>query len=101
KASPERLSILYESAGLAGRMTGEIIDRPNVTRRSFVMRAGKLVVVAGASSLVASPIFSEADPSIASKRPFPADRKFRSVAVEEYMSSVARVIRDPVLRDLF
>ena len=65
------------------------------------MRTGKLVVIAGASSLAARPIFSEADSSIASKRPLPADRKFRSAEVETYISSTARVIRDPVLRAIF
>ena len=64
-------------------------------------RAGKLVVSAGASALVARPIFSEADVSIASKRPLPADRKFRSAEVEAYISSTARIIRDPVLSAVF
>lgn len=82
-------------------MTDKMIDSPNLTRRSFVMRAGKLVVGAGASSLAARPIFSEVDSSIASKRPLPADRKFRSAAVEAYIASTARVIRDPVLRAIF
>jgi len=65
------------------------------------MRAGKLVAIAGASSLVALPIFAEADSAIASQRPLPADRKFRSAEVEAYIASTGRVIRDPVLRAIF
>jgi hypothetical protein len=44
---------------------------------------------------------AQTDASIESRRALPADRKFRSYAVEAYIASTRRIIRDPVLSTIF
>lgn len=71
------------------------------TRRAFVAQIGKIITGAGALSLLPHPLRAQANAAIASRRPLPRDRKFRSDAVERYIESVCRPIRDPVLAALF
>jgi uncharacterized protein len=73
----------------------------HVTRRSLVTQIGKLITTAGALSLLPNPLFALANASAESKRPLPADRKFRSDAVEAYIVSTTRIIRDPMLAVIF
>lgn len=70
-------------------------------RRDLLSRAGKFVTGAGALSLVPCTLLAQTKTRAESKRPLPADRKFRSATVESYIVSVARVIRDPILAGLF
>jgi uncharacterized protein len=72
-----------------------------LTRRSLVLQMGKLITGAGALSLLPAPMFSQTDASTESRRPLPADRKFRSNAVEAYIASTRRLIHDPVLAAIF
>ncbi len=62
---------------------------------------GRLAAGVGAMSMVSIPLAAQMDASLESKRPHPADRKFRSQAVEAYIASTIRLIRDPVLATLF
>jgi uncharacterized protein len=73
----------------------------NLTRRSFVIQAAKVVTGAGAMSLVPNLLFAHVDAAAESKRPHPADRKFRSNAVEAYIASTRRLIGDPILAAIF
>ncbi len=67
------------------------------TRRDFVAQ----LAGAGTLLLLPSPFTTQAAPVTASGRPPVQDRKFRSEAVERYIVSVCRVIRDPGLANLF
>ena len=71
------------------------------TRRAFVSHAGKLITGAGALALLPCRLHAHSDFRVESKRPLPRDRKFRSEAVDGYIASVVRIIRDPVLAGLF
>ncbi len=71
------------------------------TRRAFVSQLGTLVTGAGALSLLPRQLHAEPDLTIESRRPPPGDRRFRSNAVELYLSSISRLIRDPTLAALF
>jgi uncharacterized protein len=62
---------------------------------------GKLIAGAGLVSAAPRYLFPQATASIESKRPLPADRKFRSSAVEAYILSTVAKIHDPVLATLF
>jgi uncharacterized protein len=73
----------------------------NLTRRDLVWTLGRLTGGAGASSLLRIPLLAQASVSFGSRRPLPQDRKFRSEAVETYISSICRRIGDPLLADLF
>ena len=73
----------------------------NTTRRSLVLQMGRLVTSAGALSLVPSPMLALTRSRAESKRPLPGDRMFRSDAVEAYIDSMSRVIRDPALAAIF
>ena len=55
----------------------------------------------GAVSLLPNVLDAEAVPTLSSKRPLPRDRNFRSEAVERYIDSIVRLIRDPALAVLF
>ncbi len=46
-------------------------------------------------------MFARVDAAAKSKRPHPADRKFRSDAVEAYIASTRRLIGDPILAAIF
>ncbi|WP_114211424.1 glycoside hydrolase family 125 protein [Acidisarcina polymorpha] len=60
-------------------------------------------VIAGASllSVVPKSAFPQTTGSASSKRPLPADRKFRSRALEAYILDIAARIQDPALSALF
>jgi meiotically up-regulated gene 157 (Mug157) protein len=81
---------------------GEITIRPMTsTRRDLVSQLGKLIIGAGALSLVPSSLLAQMNILVESKRPLPEDRKFRSDVVESYIVSISRLIRDPVLAAQF
>jgi uncharacterized protein len=73
----------------------------NITRRSFLVQMGKAITGAGAMSLVPNSLFARTDTRAESKRPLPADRRFRSDAVEAYIASTRRLIGDPVVASIF
>ena len=73
----------------------------DVTRRIFIERAGKLITGAGALALLPNQLHARSGSTIQSKRPRPSDRKFRSDAVERYITNISQAIRDPVLAALF
>ncbi len=73
----------------------------DVTRRIFVSRLRKLAAGAGSLSLLPSGWPAQASTAVASRRPVPQDRKFRSDAVELYIRSICRRTQDPVLAALF
>jgi uncharacterized protein len=72
----------------------------HLTRRFVIARAG--LAAAGASALANIPgfVLGQAVP-VGSKRPRPADRKFRSAAVDAYIDSTSRRISDPALAEMF
>ena len=72
-----------------------------LTRRSFVLQMGKLITGAGALSFIPAAMFAQTGASTESRRPLPADRKFRSNVVEAYIASTRRFIHDPVLAAIF
>jgi meiotically up-regulated gene 157 (Mug157) protein len=72
-----------------------------LTRRAFVSQLGKLITGAGALSLLPNRLHAQANTEIESRRPLPHDRKFCSDAVEHYIESICRIIRDPLLAALF
>ncbi len=72
-----------------------------LTRRVFVSRLSKLLTTSGALSLLPNPLRAQSNGPTESRRPLPADRNFRSDAVERYISSICRIIRDPMLAALF
>ncbi len=71
------------------------------TRRDFISHTGKLIAGAGAFSVVPAPLRAEPNATVASRRPLPQDRKFRSEAVERYIQSICEVIPDPALASIF
>ncbi len=71
------------------------------TRRVFLSQMMKLMAGAGAVSLLPNGLHAEATSAPGSKRPLPQNRNFRSEAVERYIDSVVRLIRDPALAVLF
>jgi meiotically up-regulated gene 157 (Mug157) protein len=71
------------------------------TRRAFISQLGKFITGAGALSLLPNPLYAQANTAIESRRPLPHDRNFRSDAVEGYIESICRTIRDPVLAAIF
>jgi meiotically up-regulated gene 157 (Mug157) protein len=76
------------------------MNSEQLTRRSLIARTG--IVVAGASAIASIPGYLRAEPGLlGSKRPRPADRKFRSAAVDGYIISTSQRIGDPVLAEMF
>ena len=73
----------------------------SITRRFLIAEMGKVIASAGALSVVPVCMLAEADAFAASRRPLPANRKFRSDAVEAYIASTRRNIGDPVLAAMF
>jgi uncharacterized protein len=73
----------------------------NLTRRALVVQLGKLLAGAGVFSLSPGRLLAQPLLPVESRRPLPRDRKFRSDAVESYILSISRLIRDPVLAGLF
>ena len=72
----------------------------HLTRRFLIARTG--LAAAGASALANIPgyVLGQAVP-LGSKRPRPADRRFRSAAVDAYIDSTSRRISDPALAEMF
>ena len=78
----------------------EPLKSGDLTRRSVIARSG--MVLAGAGAIATIPEFILADTApTGSKRPHPADRKFRSTAVDEFIVSTSQRIGDPVLAEIF
>ncbi|WP_260741550.1 glycoside hydrolase family 125 protein [Tunturiibacter lichenicola] len=71
-----------------------------LTRRDLVAQLSSFVAGAGALSVLPGPLRAQAD-ALGSRRPSVKDRKFCSDAVEAYIVSVCRRIRDPLVSRLF
>lgn len=87
-----------------GKATSSEVSRnaEGITRRSLIMETAKLIAGIGALSFAQAPIFAfTAKTFTGSKRPLPADRKFRSDAVENYILFVKKIIRDQELAEIF
>jgi meiotically up-regulated gene 157 (Mug157) protein len=69
------------------------------SRRRFV-GAGSSIVALGALNGFPQSVIARPAPS-SSKRPAVADRKFRSVAVEEFLVATSKQIADPELAEMF
>jgi uncharacterized protein len=70
----------------------------HLTRRVLIARTG--LAVAGASANIPGYVLAQSVP-VGSKRPRPADRKFRSAAVDAYIVSTSQRISDPALAEMF
>jgi uncharacterized protein len=68
-----------------------------ISRRDLMKQAGAVAAVAGLSARGNVAFAAEAP----NRRPKPADRKFRSVAVEQYLADTRARITDPELAELF
>lgn len=69
-----------------------------ISRRELLKQAGATAAVAA----LAKPGFAATDSPVASgHRPAPADRRFRSEAVERYLEETRKRIADPELAELF
>src|SRR5215469_15196830 len=75
-----------------------MLDRSQISRRQFVKASGNMVAL-GALSASPARLLSQQD--IGSKRPAPADRKFQSKAVEEFLIQTSKRIGDPELAAIF
>ena len=73
----------------------------NLTRRAFVSQLGNLITGVGALSLIPNHSYAQSNIRVELRRPHPSDRKFRSEAVELYIESICRSLRDPELAALF
>jgi uncharacterized protein len=66
------------------------------------VETGKLIAGAGALTFAPAPILAFTTKTFdGSKRPLPSDRRFRSDAVESYILSRKRIIRDQELAEIF
>jgi hypothetical protein len=68
-----------------------------LTRRSLATQTGAVL----AMSLLPPSLRARTGSAAESKRPLPAARKFRSTAVEDYITATNRRIRDPELSTIF
>ena len=66
----------------------------------MIARTGMVVAAAGAIATLPRYMLAEPAP-FGSKRPRPADRKFRSTAVDEFIVSTSQRIGDPALAEIF
>lgn len=71
------------------------------TRRRLIVQCTRAVVGAGALSFLPKILSAQQETALTSKRPLPADRKFRSVAVEEYIAAVQKLIGNANLATIF
>jgi meiotically up-regulated gene 157 (Mug157) protein len=71
-----------------------------LSRRSLIAGTGKAIIGASVLATFSARILSQSVP-LGSKRPSPADRKFRSPALDAYIDSASRQIGDPVIADMF
>ena len=72
----------------------------HLTRRFLIARTSLAVAGASALSNIPGYVLGQAIP-LGSKRPRPADRKFRSAAVDAYIDSTSRRISDAALAEMF
>jgi meiotically up-regulated gene 157 (Mug157) protein len=72
----------------------------HLTRRFLIARTGLAVAGATALSNIPGYVLGQAI-ALGSKRPRPADRKFRSATVDAYIDSTSRRISDPALAEMF
>ena len=77
------------------------IGPENLTRRSLLFQIGCTSAAAGARLLLPRSLLAQTSVQLESKRPPLQERKFTSAAVESFLSSEARFIRDPQLAALF
>ena len=87
-----------------GKYTSNEISQhtEDMTRRSLVIKTGKLIAGAGMFSFAPASVFAHSTSELSlSKRPLPADRRFHSEAVEDYIRSTKGLIRDRDLREIF
>jgi meiotically up-regulated gene 157 (Mug157) protein len=87
-----------------GKYTSNEISQhtEEMTRRSLVIQAGKLIAGAGMFSFAPASVFASSTNDLSrTKRPVPADRRFHSEAVEDYIRSVKELIRDRDLGEIF
>ena len=71
------------------------------SRRKLLLQLGALATTAGAASMITPPSLAETASSFQSRRPAPGDRKFKSEAVEAYITSTRQKIGDPILSAIF
>ncbi len=71
-----------------------------LTRRSVIAGSGKVIAGAGVLATIPARMLAQTVP-LGSKRPSPADRKFRSAAVDAYIESTSKRIGDPMLAEMF
>jgi hypothetical protein len=72
----------------------------HLTRRCLIARSGLAIAGAGAKATIPGSLLAQAVP-LGSKRPLPAERKFRSAAVDAYIVSTSQRISDPALAEMF
>ncbi|MGI4853266.1 MAG: glycoside hydrolase family 125 protein [Janthinobacterium lividum] len=77
------------------------MTRPMTSRRSILKSVSTLAVAAVAHSVVPSAMMAQFTKRELTARPAPADRLFRSPAVESAITAVSRDIADPELRTIF
>jgi uncharacterized protein len=75
--------------------------RSDMTRRALLHQVGRVSLGVGTLLALPQALMARTDEPSESQRPAPADRKFQSVAVEEYISSITRRIKDKELATLF
>jgi uncharacterized protein len=80
------------------RSNGEVLM---LTRRSMAKQMGAILAGTGVMSLRAPFLPAQPDMAAESKRPVPSARKFRSSAVEDYITATSRRIHDRELADIF
>jgi len=69
-----------------------------ISRRQVLKQTGAAAILAG---IPASTLAAPADPTASGHRPAPADRRFRSEAVEQFIVATRARIADPALAELF
>jgi uncharacterized protein len=74
---------------------------PDLIRRSLLFQIGYTSIAAGVRLLLPRSLVAQSGAQLESKRPPLQDRKFTSAAVESFLSTKARFIRDRQLAALF
>jgi meiotically up-regulated gene 157 (Mug157) protein len=76
-------------------------ENSTLTRRALIQQSGAVLAAAGVMSLLPRSLMSQTNAAFESKRPAVSARKFRSTAVEDYITATSRRIHDPELAFLF
>jgi meiotically up-regulated gene 157 (Mug157) protein len=76
-------------------------ENSTLTRRALIKQSGAVLAGAGAMSLLPRALMSQTGTAFESKRPAVSARKFRSTAVEDYITATSRRIHDAELAFLF